>query len=28
MNGRYLYAGDYDVKGVNSLMGTIYKTLK
>lgn len=26
--GAYLYAGDYDVKGVNSLMGTIYKTLK
>lgn len=26
--GAYLYAGDYDVKGANSLMGTIAKTLK
>ncbi|MCD0488168.1 hypothetical protein LPB86_08000 [Pedobacter sp. MC2016-14] len=26
--GAYLYAGDYDVKGTNSLMAAIYKTLK
>lgn len=26
--GAYLYAGDYDVKGANSLMGAIHKTLK
>nr|WP_121269269.1 glycosyl hydrolase family 18 protein [Pedobacter schmidteae] len=26
--GAYLYAGDYDVKGANSLMGAIAKTLK
>jgi len=26
--GAYLYAGDYDIAGSNSLMGTIYKTLK
>ena len=26
--GAYLYAGDYDVKGPNSLMATIYQTLK
>jgi hypothetical protein len=25
--GAYLYAGDYDVKGANSLMGAIYKKL-
>jgi hypothetical protein len=26
--GAYLYAGDYDVSGANSLMATVYKTLK